>query len=150
MENIKIKIEQLEKELAELKQEVSRNNQQTTINSVEDAFNLLKPEYYIDGYGEIGMATRLNFKFNQCNMISEKRAKQIKALVQLHLIAEAMNLGVKEGNDYYIISSELFVASIFKNLSYSILFPTFHTRELAEQALEKFRDLFKDLYLLND
>jgi hypothetical protein len=149
--NLNEKIEKLEKELAELKQEVSRNNQQATINSVEDAFNLFKPRWWICDRGNIQESTySIQFNINQCNMTSEKRAKQIKALIQLHLIAEAMNLGFKEENDYYAISSKLFVASIFKNLSYSILFPTFHTRELAEEALEKFKDLFKDLYMLND
>lgn len=151
--NINEKIEQLEKQLAELKQEVESTNRKSRtveINSVEDAFNLLKPEWFVDVFGHFHKLENADFFYSETNMTSEKRAKQIKALIQLHLIAEAMNLGFKEENYYYAISSKLFVASIFKNLSYSILFPTFHTRELAEEALEKFKDLFKDLYMLND
>ncbi|MEK0423069.1 MAG: hypothetical protein RLZ95_979 [Bacteroidota bacterium] len=153
MKSIQDKIEQLEKELAELKQEVvSRNNQHTTINSVEDAFNLLKPEWYIDDYLDIYQmkGEMTNYKVHQCNMTSEKRAKQIKALIQLHLIAEAMNMGVEMEEIVYIVAHNIDIWSVENDSFHSSVIPIFHTQKLAEEALENFKPLFMDLYLLND
>jgi len=151
--DIQSKIEQLEKQLAELKQEVSRNNRQTTINSVEDAFNLLKPEWYIDDNGTIGQYEfdeDTKFEWGECNMTSEKRANQIKALIQLHLIAEAMNNGFEMEDIVYIIAHNIDIWSVQNDSFHSSVIPIFYSKKLAEEALEKFKPLFKDLYMLND
>lgn len=152
MKSIQDKIEQLEKKLAELKQEVdSRNNRQTTINSVEDAFNLLKPRWYNNSAGNTFKSdSLLPFEYNQNNMTSEKRAKQIKALIQLHLIAEAMNKGFEIEEIVYIVAHNIDIWSVENDSFHSSVIPIFYSKKLAEEALEKFRDLFKDLYLLND
>jgi hypothetical protein len=155
MENITSKIEKLEKELAELKQEVtSVKFAQVEINSVEDAFELLNPEWYIYADGDVGKCEfneYTNFEWGECNMTSEKRAKQIKALIQLHLVAEAMNMGAKREEDkLYFIDFDFEIEYTISGSRTGLIIPTFNTRELAEEALEKFEPLFKDLYMLND
>ena len=142
------KIEQLEKQIVELKQEaVSRNNQHNTINSVEDAFNLLKPEWNINCFGTIRDNNCNIFGDSKCNATSEKRSKQLYALNHLHWIAEAMNIGVESSKEYFYVTRFLDVDWITYT-SVSLVLPIFNKRELAEEALKKFRDLFKDLYML--
>jgi hypothetical protein len=149
---MKTKIEELEKQLAELKAEFEKSQKQE-IKTVEDAFNKLNPEWFIntdgsiDGYVVTGNFYNHIFEQNQCNMTSEKEAKRIKALIQLRLIAEAMNEGVERGDYYWFIGTGYIVNSLKEDLLVPIIIdPTFYTKELAEKALKNFKPLFEDLY----
>ena len=142
----KQELEQLKKQFAELEAKIAQEEKQE-IKTCEDAFNKLKPEWYIDGSGKIN-TIKLDeidkFEYNQCNMTSEKEAKRMKALIQLRLIAEAMNEGM-EWNDFWFILSDYRIDVCHSN-SMKFLYPLFHTEELAKQALRNFKPLFEDLY----
>jgi hypothetical protein len=150
----KQELEQLKKQFAELEAKIAQEEKQE-IKTVEDAFNKLKPEWYINAAGEIGKykfpdEESLNedsvYNHNQCNMTSEKEAKRMKALIQLRRNAEAMNEGVKKKAQYFIATG-YFVSCIREELLVPIiLFPTFNTKKLAQQALTNFKTLFEDLY----
>jgi hypothetical protein len=106
----------------------------------------LKPEWFIDELGDIyAPKNNTHFSSNKCNMTSEKEAKRIKALIQLRLIAEAMNEGV-ERDKYWFISVDLKVNYVSIQITISMIAPIFHTEKLAKQALKNFRPLFEDLY----
>jgi hypothetical protein len=143
----KQELEQLKKQIAELEAKIAQEEKQE-IKTCEDAFNKLKPEWYIDGSGKIN-TIKLDeidkFEYNQCNMTSEKEAKRIKALIQLRLIAEAMNEGV-EGDNYWFIGADLKANYSAVRGSFVMLAPIFKTEQLAEQALTNFKHLFQDLY----
>jgi hypothetical protein len=149
---MKTKIEELEKQLAELKAEFEKSQKQE-IKTVEDAFNKLNPEWFIntdgsiDGYVVTGNFYNHIFEQNQCNMTSEKEAKRIKALIQLRLIAEAMNEGVKQNGYPWFIDCDLEnVYRVIPKGALSKLIPTFNTKELVHQAFKNFKPLFEDLY----
>jgi hypothetical protein len=143
----KEELEQLKKQFAELEAKIA-NEEKQEIKTCEDAFNKLKPEWYIDGSGKIN-TIKLDeidkFEYNQCNMTSEKEAKRMKALIQLRLIAEAMN-DVVEGDNYWFIGADLKANYSAVRGSFVMLAPIFKTEELAEQALTNFKPLFEDLY----
>jgi hypothetical protein len=144
----KQELEQLKKQFAELEAKISQEQKQE-IKTCEDAWNKLKPEWFINGSGKINrikLDETYKFEYNECNMTSEKEAKRMKALIQLRRNAEAMNEGVKKKAQYFIATG-YFVSCIREELLVPlILFPTFHTKELAEQALTNFKPLFEDLY----
>ncbi len=146
--NLEERIKKLEEELAQVKQELEKAKKDE-INSVEDAFFKLKPLWFLDGTGDISNIDDAdNFGQNKCNMTSEKRAKQVKAFIQLHLIAEAMNLGVDSVESFYI-NYQLEIRSNYLNSSKFYVNPIFNSKELAINALSKFKPLFKDLYMLD-
>jgi hypothetical protein len=145
IKQLKLENERLEKKLLKIKAEMGDSNSDLIeISTIEDAYNLLKPIWYITFNGEIS-----HQKFdNRCNMTTEKRARQIKSLIQLHLIAEAMNKNTNiEGvHFFYHVSADLQVLPISKLNKF---FPLFFNQDLAKEALEKFKHLFKDLYMLD-
>lgn len=144
----KQELESLKKQIADLEAKIAQEEKQE-IKSVEDAFEKLKPEWYIDGSGiirRIKIDERDKFYINQCNMTSEKESKRIKALIQLRLIAEAMNEGVEPDMNPWHINYDLTVYRIIPKGILSILTVKFHTKQLAEQALRNFKPLFEDLY----
>lgn len=147
----KEELESLKKQIADLEAKIAKEEKQE-IKSVEDALNKLKPEWFICSDGNIN---RLDidtldiekFQYNKCNMTSEKEAKRIKALIQLRLIAEAMNEGVDGGYEFSIYITKSFTLDfVYPNSSAFTIFPIFHTEELAQQALTNFKHLFEDLY----
>jgi hypothetical protein len=141
---IKQELEQLKKQFAELEAKIAQEEKQE-IKTCEDAFNKLKPRWFLDSCGGInGSKFLTNFAFNQCNMTSEKEAKRMKALIQLRRNAEAMNEGM-EWNDFWFILSDYRIDVCHSN-SMKFLYPLFHTKELAQQALTNFKPLFEDLY----
>jgi hypothetical protein len=145
----KEELEQLKKQIENLEAKIAQEEKQE-IKTCEDAFNKLKPRWYINGGGvidEYRLMESAKFNFNQCNMTSEKEAKRIKALIQLRLIAEAMNEGVERGDYYWFIGTGYIVNSLKEDLLVPIIIdPTFYTKELAEKALKNFKPLFEDLY----
>jgi hypothetical protein len=142
---IKQELEQLKKQFAELEAKIA-NEQKQEIKTVEDAFNKLKPRWFLDSCGGInGSKFLTNFAFNQCNMTSEKEAKRMKALIQLRRNAEAMNEGV-DGGYVYFINLNFDVDCCPPNLTLTRVCPIFKNKELAEQALINFKPLFEDLY----
>ncbi len=143
----KQEFEQLKKQFAELEAKIAQEEKQE-IKTVKDAFNKLKPEWFINGSGKIDTCVvyeSSGFEYNQCNMTSEKEAKRMKALIQLRLIAEAMNVGV-ERVFVYFINLNFDVDCCPPNLTLTRVCPIFKTKELAEQALTNFKHLFEDLY----
>jgi hypothetical protein len=141
----KEELEQLKKQIATLEAKIA-NEEKQEIKTCEDAFNKLKPRWFLDSCGGInGSKFLTNFAFNLCNMTSEKEAKRIKALIQLRLIAEAMNDGVEEDN-YWFIGVNLKANYSAVQSSLVMLAPIFKTEQLAEQALRNFKPLFEDLY----
>jgi hypothetical protein len=144
----KQELEQLKKQIAELEAKISQEEKQE-IKTCEDAFNKLKPRWFLDSCGGInGSEFLTNFAFNQCNMTSEKEAKRMKALIQLRLIAEAMNEGVEMlcKTEYSYVSRRFTIEQSQLDSSWSYVFPVFHTKQLAQQALRNFKPLFEDLY----
>jgi hypothetical protein len=128
---IKQELEQLKKEIATLEAKIAQEEKQE-IKTWEDAWNKLKPEYSIE----------MNKMFT-----SEKEMKRNSALVELRLIAEAMNDGVERyGIIIYYISHKMVVIQNSFDSTASKLAPIFKTEELAEQALRNFKHLFEDLY----
>ena len=144
----KQELEQLKKQFAELEAKIA-NEEKQEIKTCEDAFNKLKPRWFLDSCGGInGSEFLTNFAFNQCNMTSEKEAKRMKALIQLRLIAEAMNEGVEMlcKTEYSYVSRRFTIEQSQLDSSWSYVFPVFHTKQLAQQALTNFKPLFEDLY----
>jgi hypothetical protein len=146
----KQELEQLKKQFAELEAKIAEEEKQE-IKTVEDAFNKLKPKCFIYASGNIEESTISDcatFSYNQCNMTSEKEAKRMKALIQLRLIAEAMNEGVEREckSEYSYVSRRFTIEQSQLETSWSYVFPVFHTKQLAQQALTNFRPLFEDLY----
>lgn len=145
----KEELEILKKQIADLEAKIAQEEKQE-IKTCEDALNKLKPEWFICSDGNIN---RLDidtldiekFQYNKCNMTSEKEAKRIKALIQLRLIAEAMNDGV-EREFAYFINLYYNVDFCTEDLTLTRVCPIFNTRELAQQALKNFKPLFEDLY----
>jgi hypothetical protein len=144
----KEELEQLKKQFAELEAKIA-NEEKQEIKSVEDAFNKLKPEWYINDRGSVTKHLAIEqaiFLNNQCNMTSEKEAKRMKALIQLRRNAEAMNDVVKLSTRIYYIQNDFQIGYSVSNSSLHKIFPIFHTKELAQQALTNFKPLFEDLY----
>jgi hypothetical protein len=143
----KQELEQLKKQFADLEAKIAQEEKQE-IKTCEDAFNKLKPEWFIDNNGYIGSITDSGlYEHNQCNMTSEKEAKRMKALIQLRRNAEAMNEGVDGGYEFSIYITKSFTLDfVYPDSSAFTIFPIFHTEELAQQALTNFRPLFEDLY----
>ena len=146
----KEELEQLKKQFAELEAKIAQEEKQE-IKTVEDAFKKLRPDWYIDEHGTIeSIIFQHHFKFKdqQCNMTSEKEAKRMKALIQLRLIAEAMNEGVESKylDTAFSIDLEFKIAGFTKSYLVAKLLPIFNTQELAQQALTNFKPLFEDLY----
>jgi hypothetical protein len=128
---IKQELEQLKKQIAELEAKIAQEEKQE-IKSVEDACKKLKPCCSITA---------------KSYFTSEKEAKRIKALIQLRLIAEAMNEGVDGGYEFSIYITKSFTLDfVYPDSPAFTIFPIFHTEELAEQALKNFKPLFEDLY----
>jgi len=143
----KEELESLKKQIAELEAKIA-NEEKQEIKTCEDAFKKLRPDWYIDEHGTIeSIIFQHHFKFKdqQCNMTSEKEAKRMKALIQLRLIAEAMNEGEEEDN-YWFIGADLKANYSAVRGSFVMLAPIFKTEQLAEQALTNFKHLFQDLY----
>ena len=141
----KEELESLKKQIAELESKIASEEKQE-IKTVEYAFNKLNPKWFLSSCGKINESINLlDFKCNQCNMTSEKEAKRMKALIQLRLIAEAMNIGVESSKEYFYVTRFLDVDWITYT-SVSLVLPIFNKRELAKQALKNFRPLFEDLY----
>jgi hypothetical protein len=148
----KEELESLKKKIATLEAKIASEEKQE-IKTCEDAWNKLKPEWFIntdgsiDGYVVTGNFYNHIFEQNQCNMTSEKEAKRIKALIQLRLIAEAMNEGVKQNGYPWFIDCDLEnVYRVIPKGALSKLIPTFNTKELVHQAFKNFKPLFEDLY----
>ena len=142
----KQELEQLKKQFAELEAKIAQEEKQE-IKTCEDAFNKLKPRWFLDSCGGInGSKFLTNFAFNQCNMTSEKEAKRMKALIQLRIIAEAMNEGVERESIVHGINNAYELVYARRNHTFASLFPIFNTKELAQQALTNFKHLFEDLY----
>ena len=147
---IKEELEQLKKQIATLEAK-GANEEKQEIKTCEDAFNKLKPRWYINASGSINIIEIDDddkFENNQCNMTSEKEAKRMKALIQLRLIAEAMNEGVEMlcKTEYSYVSRRFTIEQSQLDSSWSYVFPVFHTKQLAKQALTNFKHLFEDLY----
>jgi hypothetical protein len=142
----KQELEQLKKQFAELEAKIAKEEKQE-IKTCEDAFNKLKPEWFINEYGRISQKIGVveDYDYQHCNITSEKEAKRMKALIQLRLIAEAMNQGVKM-DEYWYIGFDLKPNYSPFQTTISTIAPIFHTKELAEQALTNFKPLFEDLY----
>jgi hypothetical protein len=126
----KEELESLKKQIATLEAKIAQEEKQE-IKTWKDAWNKLKPEYSI----------QMNKMFT-----SEKEMKRNSALVELRLIAEAMNDGVEISTRIYYIPNDFQKGYSVSNSSLSKVFPTFHTEELAQQALRNFKHLFEDLY----
>jgi hypothetical protein len=143
----KEELESLKKQIATLEAKIAQEEKQK-IKTCEDAWNKFRPTWYISNYGTIYQVNdeMLGYTLNQCNMTSEKEAKRMKALIQLRLIAEAMNEGV-DGNNYWFIGVDLKANYSAVQSSLVMLAPIFKTEQLAEQALKNFRPLFEDLYV---
>jgi hypothetical protein len=145
----KEELEQLKKQFATLEAKIA-NEQKQEIKTCEDAWNKLKPEWWFSPDGDVttGDFTDYRYEHNKCNMTSEKEAKRIKALIQLRLIAEAMNEGVEREckSEYSYVSRRFTIEQSQLETSWSYVFPVFNTKELARQALTNFKPLFEDLY----
>jgi hypothetical protein len=146
----KEELEQLKKQFATLEAKIA-NEQKQEIKTCEDAWKKLMPKWYINDSGSVTKHLAIEqgiFLNNQCNMTSEKEAKRIKALIQLRLIAEAMNEGVEREckSEYSYVSRRFTIEQSQLETSWSYVFPVFNTKELARQALTNFKPLFEDLY----
>jgi predicted nuclease with TOPRIM domain len=126
----KEELEQLKKQFAELEAKIA-NEEKQEIKTVEDAFNKLKPKWGINAPN---------------HFTSEKESKRAQALIDLRIVAEAMNEGVESGVDIWHINYDLNVYRIIPKGMLSRLTAKFHTKELAQQALTNFKHLFEDLY----
>jgi hypothetical protein len=127
----KQELEQLKKQIATLEAKIE-NEEKQEIKTWKDAWNKLKPEYSI----------QMNKMFT-----SEKEMKRNSALVELRLIAEAMNEGVDGGYEFSIYITKSFTLDfVYPDSDAFTIFPIFHTEELAQQALRNFKHLFEDLY----
>ena len=143
----KEELEQLKKQFATLEAKIA-NEQKQEIKTCEDAWKKLMPKWYINDSGSVTKHLAIEqgiFLNNQCNMTSEKEAKRMKALIQLRLIAEAMNEGV-DGDNYWFIGADLKANYSAVRGSFVLLAPIFKTEQLAQQALTNFKPLFEDLY----
>ena len=145
--NLEEKIKQLEEELANAKKqlEVSKN---VKINTVEDAFYLVNPKFFINFDSLIVNDNDMNFRLGQINISTEKRAKQIRALIQLHLIADAFNMYKERDGDQYFIDINLDVDKLYEMPTATIM-PIFNRKEDAQTAKTNFGRLFKELYMLD-
>ena len=145
----KEELEQLKKQIATLEAKIA-NEEKQEIKTCEDAWKKLMPEWYINDSGSVTKHLAIEqgiFLNNQCNMTSEKEAKRIKALIQLRRNAEAMNEGVYGGYEFSIYITKSFTLDfVYPDSDAFTIFPTFHTEELAQQALKNFKPLFEDLY----
>jgi hypothetical protein len=143
----KEELEQLKKNILILEAKIA-NEEKQEIKTCEDAFNKLKPEWWFSPDGDVttGDFTAYRYEHNQCNMTSEKEAKRIKALIELRRNAEAMNEGVKLPTRIYYIQNDFQIGYSVSDSSLQKIFPIFHTKELAMQALTNFKPLFEDLY----
>lgn len=144
----KEELESLKKQIEDLEAKIA-NEEKQEIKTCEDAFNKLKPEWYISDFGNIKKSVieeEMKFQYNKCNMTSEKEAKRIKALIQLRRNAEAMNEGVESLGMVHGINNAYELVWARRDHTFASLFPIFNTKELAEQALTNFRNLFEDLY----
>ena len=127
----KEELESLKKQIATLEAKIAQEEKQE-IKTVEDACKKLKP------------CCSITAKYY---FTSEKEAKRMKALIQLRLIAEAMNEGVDGGYEFSIYITKSFTLDfVYPDSDAFTIFPTFHTEELAQQALTNFKTLFEDLY----
>jgi hypothetical protein len=145
--NLEEKIKQLEEELANAKKqlEVSKN---VKINTVEDAFNIVKPKFFVNYDSLIMNDIDIDFRLGQINISTEKRAKQIKALIQLHLVADAFNMYKERDGDQYFIDINLDVEKLYEMPTATIM-PIFNRIEDAQTAKTNFGRLFKELYMLD-
>jgi hypothetical protein len=143
----KQELESIKKQIATLEAKIAQEKKQEIL-TVEDAFNKLKPEWFLSASGYIYKIESEYSPFgnNKCNMTSKKEAKRIKALIQLRLIAEAMNEGMEEDNYWFINLDLKAIYSAIPKGSLARLIPLFKTEELANQALKNFKPLFLDLY----
>lgn len=145
--NLEEKIKQLEEELANAKKqlEVSKN---VKINTVEDAFNIVKPKFFVNYDSLIMNDIDIDFRLGQINISTEKRAKQIKALIQLHLVADAFNMISVKTGDQYFVDFNLKICIVYERPTLTIM-PIFNRIEDAEQATIHFGRLFKELFMLH-
>jgi predicted nuclease with TOPRIM domain len=126
----KEELEQLKKQFAELEAKIAQQEKQE-IKTVEDAFNKLKPKWGINAPN---------------HFTSEKESKRAQALIDLRIIAEAMNEGVERESIVHGINNAYELVYARRKHTFASLFPIFNTKELAEQALTNFNPLFEDLY----
>jgi hypothetical protein len=125
----KEELEQLKKQFATLEAKIA-NQQKQEIKTVEDAYNKLKPKWGINAPN---------------HFTSEKESKRAQALIDLRIIAEAMNEGV-EREFAYFINLNFDVDCCPPYLTLTRVYPIFNRQELAQQALTNFKPLFEDLY----
>lgn len=152
-------IANLRNQLAEL--DNVKEHHFTDIESWEDAFDKVKPEWYLDKEGNIDNCRILNDfdEYSECNnhIPSKTHAKSIIASCKLMVIAEAMNQGWKpDWNDYsvhkFVINFDFQLKKIdsFGFVCYSHSPIVFKSQEIAEYCAEKFKDLWYDYFMVEN
>lgn len=128
----------------------------TDVKSWEDAFMVVKPEWYITSDANINLAFNIHSaEHKKCfnNIPTPLHAKSILATCKLMVIADALNEGWKpdwkNGSEtkwaIRSVKSNLLIDSCFMNHSGII---HFKSEKIAEYAMKQFEQLFLDMLMI--